>query len=123
MFKFYILKCWENNKNKKFKYSTNTLPYCINDEKCLSFVALTLVDVVDKIHLKETSKRNFYRKKNKSPFILISILTDYKQENIENKNFQTYTKPILSSFVYKQMTPNGFFFGNIKNILSHGHVQ
>lgn len=78
---------------------------------------LTIVDVVDSIHLKQTSKRNFYRKKNKSPFILISILTDYKQETTENKNFQTYTKPILSSFVYKQMTPNGFFLGNIKNIL------
>lgn len=73
---------------------------------------LTIVDVVDSIHLKQTSKRNFYKKKKiKSPSILISILTDYKQENIENKNYQTYTKPILSSFVYKQMTPiTGFFW-------------
>lgn len=78
---------------------------------------LTIVDVVDSIHLKESSKSTFIEKKIKSQSILISILTDYKQENIENKNFQTYTKPILSSFVNKQMTPDGFFFGNIKNVL------
>lgn len=38
MFKFYILKCWENNKNKKFKYFINMFLYCINDEKYLLFV-------------------------------------------------------------------------------------
>lgn len=59
-------------------------------------------------------KETFIEKKIKSQSILISILTDYKQENIENKNFQTYTKPILSSFVNKQMTPDGFFLETLK---------